>query len=94
MADTFRIPADIAAHAISTAEAMERTARYLERQHEIFADEDKLDDDGTVWEWSVSLDHSAVERLIANTREVGKFLNWLGQFAENDAQPEPASLKK
>lgn len=87
---TFTIPADVAEHLNKTAVVMEATAKRLEQLHRLFGDgeEDRQYPDGTTDEWSVSLDHSEVERLIHNARSVASFVAWLSKFGAETERAE------
>jgi hypothetical protein len=93
---TFIIPADVAAHARKVGEAMAKTAQRLERLHAIYGDGecDKDMGDGEIWEWTVDLDHSEVERMIANLRRVAEWSEWLAKFGAPAAGPEIINLEK
>lgn len=82
MHNDIKLPSDVAAKLAEIAVVNEIDARTLERVMAIYGDgeTDDIMDDGTVWEWTVNLDHSHVARLIANLRMVGKFVDWLSQF--------------
>ena len=80
--NTFIIPADVAAKLREIDEAMQGMATRLEKLHRVYGDgeADQVHDDGSVWEWQVSIDHSEVERLIANLRTAAAFAAWLSKF--------------
>lgn len=82
MTQTFIIPADVAEHVRHIAAGMDKAAQRLEYLHKIYGDgnEDRDMGDGDVWEWTVDVEHSEMERLIETLRNVAEFNEWLGKF--------------
>ena len=82
MIRTFMIPGEVADHARKAATVMQGEAERLEHLHRVFGDGEADEDmgGGDIWEWTVSLDHSEIERLIVNMRRVAEFAEWLARF--------------
>ena len=82
MTNTFIIPADVAEHVRHIAAGMERAAQRLEHLHSVWGADNADQDmgDGEIWEWTVHIEHSEFERLIATLRNVAEFNEWLGKF--------------
>ena len=81
MENTFRIPADVAAHCIKAAFVLASSEKMMRDHHEIMRDETDPD-------WYVSLPNAAALTCADNLKAAHEFLHWLGQFAEDDPQPE------
>lgn len=86
MPDTFRIPAKLAAYCTEAAKVLASSERMLRQEYEW----SKEDPNSPYFdpEWTVSIPHEEVTTCADNLKGAHEFLHWLGQFAENDPQPE------
>lgn len=82
------IPKDVADHIRAMDSTLTVCAKRLDYNLSLWGDgeTDNVLDDGEVYEWQVSLDHSEVERLANNLRAVAEFAGWLAQFDEGGTQ--------
>ena len=81
MGKTFTIPADIAAHCIKAAFVLASSERMLRREYDLSHDPRDAD-------WHVTVPHAEAATCADNLKGAHEFLHWLGQFAEDDPQPE------
>lgn len=81
MENTFRIPAVVAAHCIKAAFVLASSEKMMRREYDLWRDETDPD-------WYVSLPHAEAATCANNLKQAHEFLHWLGQFAEDDPQPE------
>ena len=76
------IPHDVADMLRGISTVLSSHAKSLDRNLFLWGEgeEDTVYDDGAVYEWQVLLDHSEVEKLVHNLRDVAKFADHLAQF--------------
>jgi len=78
------IPADVADHLRQIEQVTSARAKRLEYLHLLWGEGAQDDADGD--EWQVEIDHSEVERLIRDLRQIGEFSAWLASFEKGAAR--------
>lgn len=86
MSATFFIPADVAGHLTRASEVLLAHKAQLDREWDIWADEDPDPENGDFW--MLRIDNPDADKLRKNLKQVAEFMAWLAKFSADveDAQ--------